>query len=39
MFVDALKAIHATQSFYFPYKKSAMTMNLRERFFKEDMLT
>jgi len=31
--------MHIQTSFYFPYKKSAMTMNLRERFFKEDMLT
>ncbi|KAL5534935.1 hypothetical protein ACEPAF_3025 [Sanghuangporus sanghuang] len=26
-----------TKSFYFPYKHSVMTMNLRERLFKEDM--
>lgn len=34
--VDA--GMHFETFFYFPYKYSAMTMNLRERLFKEDML-
>ncbi|KAI5118339.1 hypothetical protein M0805_009142 [Coniferiporia weirii] len=34
--IDA--GMHLETSFYFPYKHSVMTCNLRERFFKEDML-
>ncbi|THG98059.1 hypothetical protein EW145_g7490 [Phellinidium pouzarii] len=34
--VDA--GMHIKTAFYFPYKYSVMTCNLRERFFKEDML-
>ncbi|KAH8111118.1 acyl-CoA N-acyltransferase [Phellopilus nigrolimitatus] len=33
--VDA--GMHLETSFYFPYKHSVMTMNLRERLFKEDV--
>ncbi|TDL21205.1 hypothetical protein BD410DRAFT_840675 [Rickenella mellea] len=31
--------MHVQTVFDFPHKRSAMTMNLRERYFKEDMLT